>query len=799
MPVPTSRTLVIAAAALLPQWLAGQQFLDERIDLTANQPPADLTGDGLPDLLHLDSGNVLRWRRNLGNLRFDASQVLATLPNSPVPDVVLPGDFDGDGDVDVLSFAEGVVAPSMRLDLVQQVSPGVFATIPITTLTITVASYPSAVVRTDFDGDGDLDLVLATGEPAGLCMYALRNDGALLYTDVTASRFAGVVIGSVSRLRTGDVDSDGRQDLFVDAPGLRILRNTGASYVDQTSTRLPNQSVLTSVLGDLDGDGDPDAVTNVTFQGVQVWTNQAGIYIDSTATSLPAPVPGGSPGNLFDSDGDGDLDLFLRQEGIGQTSPTRQQGLVLSNDGTGRLLQAIAVTPFVVASTASPGVTADMEGDGDADIVLLGSPTKVLLNHGVGILLGAEKDAVDGPAADMNGDGVPDFLTSAGVLLQRPLAAPTLRPWIGGTPTNLGPGRIGDVDGDGDLDLIAVGLWRNDGTGNLTLDPTSGLTNVGSFSVLADFDGDADRDVLAAVSGGIQLFVNNGLGQFVGALPLPTQGLVLDVAAGDIDGDGDVDAAVPGFLTAPTRLLLNQGNGTFTVLPAPAAGTIGARVQILDLRSTGQTDLFTLVSGNWLAYRLQAGALVDVTSTVVPPGLAGQRLAVGDVDRDGDVDIVGRDLLRNDGTGNYAIEVMGLSGTLQLLDVDGDQDLDLITGSQVRKNRERDLTAPLEAHVGRPLRLDVVAAPGRAQGEIAVLAASLQQAQPALPTPFGLLHLNTVDAYWLLALTNVTGLAEVDLPVPNAAALVGLALHFQALHFGATGVGLGNGIRTIIE
>ncbi len=141
-------------------------------------------------------------------------------------------------------------------------------------------------------------------------------------------------------------------------------------------------------------------------------------------------------------------------------------------------------------------------------------------------------------------------------------------------PTGAGHAAFGDVDRDGDEDLLTGGtLWVNDGGGRFE-DRTgaAGLSGVGGETVLGDFDNDGYPDLLA-VGSQARLFRNRGDGTFEEvtqaagvAIPANSQG----VAWLDFDADGWLDfyAASYGTLADPEVperdfLFRNRGDGTF--------------------------------------------------------------------------------------------------------------------------------------------------------------------------------------------------------------------------------------------
>lgn len=225
---------------------------------------------------------------------------------------------------------------------------------------------------------------------------------------------------------------------------------------------------------------------------------------------------------------------------------------------------------------------------------------------------------------------------------------------------------LADLDGDGDLDLAIVSeddraseLWLNDGSGRFVVAPfdaAAGATGNGIIAV--DVDADGDLDLVTANADGDRLLRNDGMARFTHereALPR-VDGISQDVIAGDVDGDGDADLVFGKENGA--RLLLNDGTGRFALAPAA-----------------------------------QWPSLADET----------RKVGLGDVDGDGDLDVYlantrfsrpqvdAQDrLLLNDGTGRFTdvtathlpVDTQnGFHGDLH--DLDGDGDLDLLSADVV--------------------------------------------------------------------------------------------------------------------
>jgi len=245
---------------------------------------------------------------------------------------------------------------------------------------------------------------------------------------------------------------------------------------------------------------------------------------------------------------------------------------------------------------------ADFDGDGDLDgaVAIDGATNtilQILLNNGSadfvtnGQAFPRKYADVEGLAAgDLDGDGdldmiVGDYSLNPYVFWNDGNAQFTMQTNLF-EMNGLAWPAIGDLDGDGDQDVMLVGeghrdtVWLNDGTGNFTLSPHY----LGKYLFnpkLADLDGDGDLDVVASANNDyfvetVYVLINNGQGIFsIGAeLTYSRTGIIHFgplICLGDLDADGDVDIAYRG-IGAACRTWLNDGNASFTTssLPHPA-------------------------------------------------------------------------------------------------------------------------------------------------------------------------------------------------------------------------------------
>ncbi|MEP7118440.1 MAG: VCBS repeat-containing protein [Acidobacteriota bacterium] len=349
---------------------------------------------------------------------------------------------------------------------------------------------------------------------------------------------------------------------------------------------------------------------------------------------------------------------------------------------------------------------ADLNGDGRPDLLFANGgdystpgapePNQVFMNTGPGFRFAEATSAVFGDtpdlarvikARDVNGDGLVDVLVGTTFQTQSRLFLGTGR---GGfrevTATHLpqlllsvGDLEFGDVDGDGDLDVVLADwgpghnmtndggrtrLWLNDGTGHFT-DATEArmpaLKVRFSWDVeFVDVDNDDDLDILVSCKRcpGSSLFKNDGAGTFTeDARALPQYTNNYEFEAMDLDGDGfldlvtmnDGDIAGEDQSSRREHVFKNDGTGRFRDLTPswwPASENVGEddnMVAFLDADSDGDADFVigSLSGPDRLLVNDGKGhftARLDAFSGADTPGTLA--IALADLDGDGRMDVV---------------------------------------------------------------------------------------------------------------------------------------------------------------
>ena len=259
--------------------------------------------------------------------------------------------------------------------------------------------------------------------------------------------------------------------------------------------------------------------------------------------------------------------------------------------------------------------------------------------------------------------------------------------------------KVADIDGDGDLDLIASGpaivVHLNDGRGNFTRLPEALVGgDIAERLDIADMDGDGLLDLAvvrrnASFARSIDIHLGNGDGTFV---PTParslTDGEPFRMQLVDIDLDGDIDV-VAGSVSGEVLVYRNAGGLNFPSLLS--IRTDAAPLSQFFVRDLDGDELPEIVLANptqgLLAFLENRGSGVfDAPVSVVLGRMAD--MVLEDFNGDGHPDIafapnvtVGLDIHLNDGAGNFAAPIRYPGGpftSLTAFDVDGDGDNDIV-------------------------------------------------------------------------------------------------------------------------
>ncbi|HYC87570.1 MAG TPA: FG-GAP-like repeat-containing protein [Thermoanaerobaculia bacterium] len=637
---------------------------------------ADFTGDGHADLsLVRDgaSGNgellVYAWT---GPGVF-AAPVVTPLGAAPRLARVLDANADGKPDL--------VVTTAVSIAVALGNGDGTFAVSPYNGDT----GLTNDLATGDFDGDGDVDLVVATRaylKDGILRVY--RGSGTGTFT--AAGDYAGLYYDSVM---AADVDADGHLDLVGSSGSFgnfAVLRGNGDATFD--APEVWHSAVRGQfAAGDFTRDGISDLVSIGGWNGrLQLIAGTGGGAFDAYRAFLPnGPIPYLSSHDRrvrrtlsadMNNDGAPDLVVLAVRETYGDLDLVV---MLNANDGKGTMTAPVATQTGIEGGAIDVG---DVNGDGKQDVVMMvydtgtAVPSRTYLGNGDGTFAAPVEFALGRNGApmlaDVTGDGVLDLIGSGSYesTLSRGLndgtfAAPATLPFL--------VHHIGDVSGDGRADLVGhpfrdTVIAINNGDGTAFTQTTLPDGDYARIAALSDLDGDGALDlVYVAYSYGVFTRFGHGDGTFGAPKYFPLtpslyeSGSLEEVATGDFDGDGDLD------LAQETRFYLGRGDGTFdgyASLSSPAIHTF----TVADFDGNGTDDVAALTGNEALSIvRTSLGtagtlpAIVGLTAMPDPPQYATAGIYTATV-TGGVVPLTGAVILAADGVPFALQEIGALSG-----------------------------------------------------------------------------------------------------------------------------------------
>ena len=332
----------------------------------------------------------------------------------------------------------------------------------------------------------------------------------VVFTDVTATVLpagdwpAAQESGGAALLF--DYDLDGDLDLLeVAGTRQRLARNDAGKFTDITaqSGALSKASIgagVAAIAGDYDNDGRPDLFVVRSGTATLYHNDGNGSFSDATASAKIPPVPFSAKSTAFaDIDHDGDLDIVIAGDGH----------LLLRNNGDRTFTDQTAAAKLADKASARAIVPTDFDNRRDIDL-LIASTEKISLwrNMRDGTFRDVASDvglttkgATSVAAGDINKDGFIDFYFSSGATGSFALSNGKERFQI--TPAQAGSdaSQLLDYDNDGLLDLISIAqtgvkVLRNAGDSwtDVSDTATSKLATANGTLVLASGDLDGDGD-----------------------------------------------------------------------------------------------------------------------------------------------------------------------------------------------------------------------------------------------------------------------------------------------------------------
>ncbi|OUJ75788.1 FG-GAP-like repeat-containing protein [Hymenobacter crusticola] len=601
------------------------------------------------------------------------------------PRSVAVGDLDGDGDLDFVAANGNDNSVSVRLNN----GSATFSA----SQEVGVGSTPNSVAVGDVDGDGDLDFVAANSGGATVSVCLNNGSGRFVYANnqqvATGTRPYSIALG--------DVDGDGDLDLATAnssnaTASIRLNQNQALPLPTITSLSPTSSAVGSSVV--ITGTNFLN-VKEVTFNGVSV---PAASIVPNSLTQLTVVVPqGASTGPV-----------------VVVTTAGASNGAVLTVSASAQVT-AVLPTRNAPAAPRTTSVAATFDQPLSTAAATLGA-IRVFGSQAGGKKAGNATVSGNTLTFDPSTDFKPGEKVQATITAQvqsttgavaKPhvfeftaATSPSTGVFGGGsevsTPAGATSTAVGDIDGDGDLDLVApvssipdrVSVRLNDGSGSFSGSQEVAVGSAASSVALGDVDGDGDLDLVTGNASTASVRLNNGSGVFAGGQEVTINGTGSKASLGDMDGDGDLD------LVASDGVHFNNGSGTFSGQNIVANSITS--LALGDVDSDGDLDVVSVLYGTTglasiaVSVQLNNGAGGLSAGQVLPEGTGTYTdIALGDVDGDGDVDVLtiagfsrAVSVRLNNGSGTFGdsqqVTLASQPQDIEVSDVDGDGDLDLL-------------------------------------------------------------------------------------------------------------------------
>jgi hypothetical protein len=612
-----------------------------------NSAFGDLNGDGKLDIV-VGAGGSVRILIAGANRTFSASQSLAA--GSGVNYVSL-GDVNGDGKLDI------VVADNSG-GLVRTMLGNGNGTFQVAQ-TFAAGADPYTPSMADLNSDGKLDIVVGNVESSSVSILYGNGDGTF---QARQSLAAGA--GSTATV-IGDWNGDAKPDVAVvdrtiAAVGV-FLSGVGGAFASPRYTIDNVAPNLVSIVQTTPSGSISNARTlvyTVTFDGPVVGVDLSDFVLATTGTvygTISQVTPtSGAVYQVTVSGVGGDGTLALRYIDTG--SVRDPAGNRLTPVGT-QISGFLATRSLPATLDIIAGAKVDFNGDGLIDLVSGG-------DNVIGIGLGNGDGTFKSPltfaasnvngigsfiAADFNNDGKLDIVgsdsTTASLLLLGN-GDGTFRVPPSQTAVSANAGiDVGDVNGDGNLDIIAANygptrasILLGNGNGTFQAARTYDVGTLPSAMAARDVDGDGKIDLIVMNNNVLSVLRGNGDATFEARQTFGVAGGT-DMATGDFDGDGHLDLAAPSYQGGTVNVVFGNGGISFRDPAAFTAGLNPASVGIVDLNNDGKLDL--VVAGNGVLsafYGNGNGTFVPRVTFAV--GASPRSLSFADINNDGRLDIV---------------------------------------------------------------------------------------------------------------------------------------------------------------
>ena len=620
----------------------------------------------------------------------------------------LLGDLDGDGNGDLVTWYEDKI-----LEVRFAEGPWIpLGEAPATEVKVTevpgLDRYPSFHALRDLDGDGLRDIVVGDA-------YVLLEANRRL---VASER---VVPQPFEMAGSADLDGDGFADLVLASSNeFRTLlgRPGGLEEADRKASEGRVQSIA---VGRPDPAGPVLLISNLgdRLEGREI--SPGGVI----GEAFPLPFGGNSIHEVAFTAGGGERgDRYATIHGPGNS--TRRILSFFEQASPGSFVESGS---FEVPFRSRKPSTADLDGDGHQDVVLMHDDGTLVIRGGAAgfrpyMAAIPFSSAQTLAGIDLEGDGQWELLAGEtnppGAVLIRRSAAGV---WESAPISSDGVGFIetADLNGDGRTDVLAdarngLQVFYNDGHGGLVMPPSIVPGRGGYYTeapmVVLDMDGDGRPDVVWNRS--ITFGTGDGVGSAVELAGLDYYGP--EIRTGDLNGDGSADL-IAFYEWSPAEVFLGTESGRFEkVAPLPGSDTRAYEVKIADFDGDGRPDLFAHIVTQGPQWFRGQGDGTFAAPVTLPGNTYG--FFAGDVDGDGAAELLawgtGAGIFLYPGGETFAAddpvfltEVIQGYPEAEVADLDGNGREDLILIGNDAGSRHRQLVFPGEPNgtLGDPIDL----------------------------------------------------------------------------------------------